>query len=387
MRRLIPATIVLALAMSGCRDGVQPFNPDEREITGDTYALTFGYGQDADPQWSPSGDTVLYHTTQFGGVPQVSGVVLAVPARGGAAVPVMADLQQPGGRPLVTPAYSPDGERVAFMDLLSVDVPGACSRVDRLADGSEAPPPCVSIQPLLDSAMLRVRRIGARHNIALDPAISVRFLGPDPAQIAGGGGPWYEQFFPFQARHRAEHALLFRPSWAPAGERIAYSDGLSIHIWNTDAGTRTPVPGTEDGVSVAWSPDGAWLAFSVLPREDSIVYECSCALGRNPVPAYRTVYGAGPGMLVLIRTDGSERTELGEGEDPAWSPDGSSIYVRRADRIVRIARTGGAATEVAGTERGRSPAVSPDGTRLAFSRRKPSDLTLDYDIWVVSTGQ
>lgn len=387
MRRLIPASVVLVVATSGCRDGVPPFNPDERVITGNSYALTFGYGQDADPRWSPSGDTVLYHTTQFGAVPQVSGVILAVPASGGSAVPILPDLQQPGGRPLATPTYSPDGERIAYVDLLSVLAPGACTRVDRLQDGAEVPPPCVSIQPLLDSAVLRVRRVGERHSVALDPAISVRFQGPDPAQIAGGGGPWYEQFFPFQSRHRAEHALLFRPSWAPDGERIAFSDGLSIHIWDVDADTVEPVPGTADGVSVAWSPDGAWLAFSVLPREDSVTYECSCAVGRTAVPAYRTVYGAGPGTLVIMRPDGTERLELGEGEDPAWSPDGSSIYVRRADGIVRVPRAGGAATPVAGTERGRSPAVSPDGTRLAFSRRKPSDLTLDYDIWVVSTGQ
>ncbi|HSJ30240.1 MAG TPA: hypothetical protein VK933_02325 [Longimicrobiales bacterium] len=388
MRRLIPATALLALGMTGCRDGVPPFNPDERVVTGDRYALTFGYGQDADPQWSPSGDTVLYHTTQFGGVPQVSGVVLAVPARGGAAVPVMADLQPPGGRPLVTPAWSPDGERVAYMDLMNVDAPRACSRTERLPDGAEALPSCVSIQPLLDSAVLRVRRIGDQHSIALDPAISVRFPGPDPVQIAAGDGPWYEKFFPFQSRHRTEHALLFRPSWAPDGERIAFSDGLSIRIWNVEAGTVEPVAGTDDGVSVAWSPDGEWLAFTALPREDSVTYQCACPLGPgNTEFAYRTVYGAGPGTLVIIRPDGSERLELGEGEDPAWSPDGSSIYVRRGDGIVRVPRSGGAATEVAGTERGRSPAVSPDGTRLAFSRRKPSNLTLDYDIWVVSTGQ
>lgn len=89
---------------------------------------------------------------------------------------------------------------------------------------------------------------------------------------------------------------------------------------------------------------------------------------------------------MLVRPDGSERLELGEGDDPAWSPDGSWVYLRRGDRIVRVARTGGAATAVANTERGRAPAVSPDGSQLAFSRRKPQ-LTTDYDIWVVPLGQ
>jgi Tol biopolymer transport system component len=96
------------------------------------------------------------------------------------------------------------------------------------------------------------------------------------------------------------------------------------------------------------------------------------------------VYVDGPGTLVLVRPDGTGRVELGEGEDPAWSPDGAHIYVRRGDAIVRLTRAGGSPTPIAGTARGRAPAVSPDGSRLAFSRAKPSQTELDYDIWVVS---
>jgi Tol biopolymer transport system component len=180
--------------------------------------------------------------------------------------------------------------------------------------------------------------------------------------------------------------MLFRPSWAPDGQRIAFSDGLSIHVWRIGDTAATVVPGTEDGVSAAWSPDGEWIAFTVMPRTDSTVYECTCTRGQTSIPAYQTVYETGPETIILVRPDGSERIELGAGADPAWSPDGSFLYVRRADAIVRIARADGTATPVANTERGRSPAVSPDGGWLAFSRRKLQQ-TLDYDIWVVSLSQ
>src|SRR5690606_33983391 len=126
---------------------------------------------------------------------------------------------------------------------------------------------------------------------------------------------------------------------------------------------------TTNGVSAAWSPDGAWIAYVEFARTDSVTYECSCVLGKAPEAASRTVYDS-VGTLVLVRPDGSERVELGAGEDRAWSPDGEWIYARRDDRIVRMPRGGGAATVVPDTDRGRAPAVSPDGSRLAFSRRK-----------------
>ncbi|MGH7465919.1 MAG: hypothetical protein ACREK1_12135, partial [Longimicrobiales bacterium] len=51
--RAVPAVLPAAVAcllLSGCRDGVPPFTPVERITGGPTYALTFGYGQDADPR-------------------------------------------------------------------------------------------------------------------------------------------------------------------------------------------------------------------------------------------------------------------------------------------------------------------------------------------------
>ena len=381
-RRAAAVALLALLAAGACREGVPPFTPSEREVDGQVYALTFGHGQDTDPQWSLSGDTILYHTDASVIVPQSDGVAFTIPADGGTAVPLMPDLQVAGARPFVTPALSPQGDRIAYMDLMSIAPTRACFRADTPDDELERLPRCVSIQPVLDSAVLRVRRVGEQGSIALDPSLPVRFAGPDPAQVAGQAGPWYEQLFPFQAQHRIENAMLFRPSWAPDGERLAFSDGLTLRVWQVGDAAAESIPGTTNGVSAAWSPDGAWIAYVEFARTDSVTYECSCVLGKASETAYRTVYDS-VGTLVLVRPDGSERVELGAGEDPAWSPDGEWIYARRDDRIVRMPRGGGAATVVPDTDRGRAPAVSPDGSRLAFSRRKPQ-LTLDYDIWIVS---
>lgn len=380
-RRTLAALFALA-TLTGCREGVPPFTPSAREVNGTSYALTFGYGQDADPRWSPTGDTVLYHTSLFGALPQALGALLSIDRSGGAAVPVLEDVQLPG-KLLGTPVLSPSGDRIAYMDLMSVDVPGQCFRVERDEQGEERLPRCVPLQPLLDSAVLRVRVTDERGDVALDPAIGVRFAGTDAGHRFGTIGPWFERFFPFQVAYSVEHAMPFRPTWAPDGERIAFSDGLMIRVWRVGDAASIVIPGTTDGGSAAWSPDGEWIAFTQLARTDSITYECACPAGKSAVTAFRTVYTTAPPMLVLVRPDGSERIVLGEGEDPAWSPDGMFIYARRGNEIVRLPSTGGAATPIANTDRGRSPAVSPDGAWLAFSRLKPQ-VSVDYDIWVVS---
>jgi Tol biopolymer transport system component len=267
IRRYAAAASFALVAVSGCREGVQPFTPAERPIPDPlAYALTFGYGQDADPQWSPEGDSVLYHTNLFGTPTAGRGFLLGIPVGGGAAAPVLANIQVGIGRPLATPVYSPTGDRIAYMDLMSVDVPGACSRV--LAEDEDELPLCGPIQPLLDSAVLRVRGVDAVHNSSLDPRLPVRFAGTDAGHRFLTDAPWYERLFPFQAEHRTEYAMLFRPTWAPDGERIAFSDGLSIRVWQIGDDAATVVPGTEDGVSAAWSPDGEWIAFTALERQD-----------------------------------------------------------------------------------------------------------------------
>ena len=108
----------------------------------------------------------------------------------------------------------------------------------------------------------------------------------------------------------------------------------------------------------------------------------------------RTIHFSADPMIVLTRPDGSASQVLGQGTDPAWSPDGLYVYASaRSDgspMIVRMPVDGGPVTTVPRTERGIEPAVSPDGRRLAFARSAPPDEPgapydpgAPHDVWVL----
>ena len=283
---------------------------------------------------------------------------------------------------LLAPAVEPGSGRIVYAQLFLAQ--GGCTGDATTCDPTaDLPAP-----PRLQAGRLRVRAPGATEPAAQDPTLSLSFDGvtfDDSQHPVGLPGVWITHLHPFQRRFNDEGLLPVRPSWDPIGGRLVTSDGLGLLLWRPGEATATSIPGTEDGSSPAWSPDRMSIAFTRLERGAELRTTCQ-HLSFGPTGTVvaciedRTQWPIGRAMILLVSPVGGTPVELAEGTEPAWSPDGARVYFARQDGIWRIAAAGGAPERLPGTEAGGQPAVSPDGTELAFTRIGEDG---KGDIWVV----
>ena len=383
----LPIAIAWAAA-AGCVDDPDPFVPPDRERPAEpTWQLTFNLGNDRAPAWTRDGSRVIYTAEGFLDAPDSPGVLLSVPFERGASEKALINVQEEGGpiRWLTTPAPAPDGERLAFAHMIFLFDAELCGPPALVDCGEPVTEPLPL--PRLGTVAFRVRRFDARGPLTDDPALELEFEGRffDGTQHPNGlPGVWIIDYHPFHQVHVEEGTLIFRPSWTPDGRRIAFSDGMRINIWDVAEESVTPVVGTEGGASPAWSPDGESIAFTRYVGEAPGTSFCEHFL---EVPGgvslgcaqERTSFTIDGRVLTVVRPDGDALMELDEGEEPAWAPDGETIFYRKEDRIWMISLDGGPPVQVPETEGGREPAVSPDGLHLAFARRGADNA---YSIWI-----
>lgn len=195
-----------------------------------------------------------------------------------------------------------------------------------------------------------------------------------------------------------------KPRWSPDGTRLAYlgagADGSTqLFVYWTDSGVAAAISNfTESPSSLAWSPDGRWLGFTMpVPAERKPL---KVELPEAPKNAHwadppklidRMVFRVdGEGylpnvfsQLFIIGADGGAARQLTHGDfdhegTPAFTADGKSVLItanRRADadyepidsEIYRVDLSDGsihALTDRRGPDR--HPVVSPDGKHIAY---------------------
>ncbi len=191
--------------------------------------------------------------------------------------------------------------------------------------------------------------------------------------------------------------------WSPSGDAIAYMSYWSgtPGIYFVDLETSRKIPVYRAGtlnLSPSFSPDGQKIAFAHSRESNVDVYVCervcneprrltrSRAIDTNPVwspsgtqLAFTSDRSGRPNIYVM-ESDGSDVRRISfEGEyndGVTWRPDGTHIAYasRRGGRRFQIAVTGlidlATRTLTSGPDSYEEPSFSPDGRRLAFTRKR-----------------
>ena len=209
------------------------------------------------------------------------------------------------------------------------------------------------------------------------------------------------------------------PRWTPDGKRITYvgKDGARSHIYCRwiESGETARLTGNlvESPADLAWSPDGQWIAFSMLvenkaepfvklpAKPDGATWAESFKVIRNM--RYRADGSGylkdGFRQLFVIPADGGTPRQVTSGDFHhagkfAWSQDGKSLILsanRHADwarqpresNLFEVSLRGGKYRQL--TDRkgpDESPAISPDGKLIAWVGFE--DRYLGYQVAVLS---
>ncbi len=305
-------------------------NPDGSGLA----PITDGTSLDLEPVWSPQGDRVAFasriDTNNDGVIDALNDTasLVVVNADGSNRLPLVSDTLN-----VTLPAWSPDGNRLAFVSRRDVNADGVINSAD-------------------PGAVYVVDAVGG----------GLRRVSPEDVDASD-------------------------PDWSPDGARLAYSgvkdtngdtiidkntgDAASIYVVQVDGGAITQITDGSSDFDPQWSPDGARIAFVSFRRDDT----------RDGI-----ITPADVPSITVIDADGGNRRQVTDDEtidfDPRWSPDGALIAFRsyRSDSngdgavtiqdlpgIYKISALGGNLVQLSDPAgAAEHPTWSSDGTRLAY---------------------
>lgn len=205
-----------------------------------------------------------------------------------------------------------------------------------------------------------------------------------------------------------------KPRWSPDGGRLSFvshrsKPGAELYVLDLVAGgeARCVVAPDEEIEDVAWSPDGATIAFTSRDRDDE-VYGPEADKDRPPRRIDRLSYRLDsvgwtidrPRHVWVVPAGGGEARMVTDGpfQDAgvAWSPDGSTLALSSArtetwdvdliSDIYQVPVEGGDPVALTdGTASLTSPSWSPDGRHVAYVWSERTSFARFGQIGVVDT--
>ncbi|HKE13584.1 MAG TPA: DPP IV N-terminal domain-containing protein [Kofleriaceae bacterium] len=166
------------------------------------------------------------------------------------------------------------------------------------------------------------------------------------------------------------------PQWSPDGDRVAFvrNDGGTINLWVVDASGGAPAQLTTAGaLRYSWSPDGSKLAFGTERDGNREIY--------------------------TMRSDGSDEAnrtyDPSDDDVPTWSRDGARILFRSFrsgnEDLWVMAAIGSSPQNLTSTPEAERDAVfTPDGSRVVYQRQTISTFqlllgTFESDLYSMSS--
>ena len=170
-----------------------------------------------------------------------------------------------------------------------------------------------------------------------------------------------------------------QPSWSPNRDKIVFvsneTGSLQIYTMNADGSQRQRLTNNPTSVwNPVYSPDGTKIAFTLKRNATSL----------------------NPGVFVM-NADGSNQRQLSshndEEKEPFWFPDGNKIaFVSTRDYYdhIYVMNADGSDPKARANDPGvyfNNPAVSPNGTKIAYSRVHSEAIPKSKgDLWVMEAN-